>query len=602
MSNIVSYLPKINRQVMETAVRNPQKVLFPQRFRSSTISQSIGIETNPLLHRYLNKIFRYSRTDALKKTALVCDDEKSAAQLREDLLSILRSIISGNHSNSLDMFIQEQQIKRKCNRSHFIAVAKRFIVAINKDPEILRIDSLEGLIKRALKTQFKISFSGSLNLEKLVTELEEHIEKKTELLPSSKELSKGSSDDEYYIIEDKLHLCIDGIKKNWHKQKQSTLEHSLRLYRKDLIALLSIQAQVEEVYRNLCNSGEGLLQYSKLNVNDFKYGYKGGIGWYFLTGIQQDLFTKMKGRTLRNVDSQLIAPKHIQDRKKKKLVQSVKPGIEKIISKISQIQNIHSELLAVVEVMEKEMRKYYLFRGLDNQLQEAELLGSRINLIELDRLVSKMALNNAMPFSFDCQGGRLKHFVVDSAVESRSLNWTKILPLLDLSFDANSSSLELIDVLLGTNVCGRSGLKSGKRFPISTSEMRSVRIEKKVNPKRNSAILPKSDIFFKNKTEIRDKLETNHSTYWAKFASGSKSSSTRFKVKINSNTGVQFDYDLMVQKGNKIVLLDIIDEPDQAIEGVEKWRTMLKKVKPFVQSKLEYQQLDHKGELYSKSA
>lgn len=365
---------------------------------------------------------------------------KAANELKNRILEILQSLISGTLNNGLEAVLTEGTGLSSAELQNRAGRLLSLILHHYDEFAVSTIDSFVHQLVRSFATDLKLpqGFEVLIEDDDLIPFILETLYQQVGNNPSLTQiltryvLSQIEEEKAYDPTEKltgfiKKQLKEDGfdeVKKLEAVSSQNFIEIISQLQK----AIQGLKSKMQELSREAID----LIYNAGLEVKDLYQSNKGVAGY----------FNKIQNGSAFEKPDGLKLGKHVQDTLgedkwyKASAFPSVKSAIDGIKSRLSDI------VLLLIEMGEKYTKRSLVYQNIYELALVSEIQRifksfieqtQKVHISEFNKRIHEEIANQPVPFIYERIGNRYHHFLIDEFQDTSVLQWKNLLPLLEES-------------------------------------------------------------------------------------------------------------------------------------------------------------------------
>ncbi len=373
---------------------------------------------------------------------------KAAAEMKERIISALKDLSEpGNNPVILKILRDETGLDENTVRIR----AKGILQAILHNYADFAIGTIDSFVHRIVRTfaydlRLPVNFEIEMDSNKLLKEV-------IELL-----ISKAGVDEHLTRALVEFTESKAEEEKSWHIEKdlfefaknlltEDGIIHLERLKNLSTTDFLSIRKvlnesirQFESSIQNIASEAMRLIIEQGLEHTAFYYGRTGISAWF--SNLSAANFDKLEPNSY--IKKTITENKWFTD----KTSAADQANIEKISGKLSEafhaiqlITEKQQALYCLFKLINKNIYSLAVLNEIEKLLEELKRQNNILHISEFNKLISRIALSQPVPFIYERIGEKYNHYLIDEFQDTSVMQWQNLLPLIENSLAEGHSSM-----------------------------------------------------------------------------------------------------------------------------------------------------------------
>lgn len=402
-------------------------------------------KTFTLVKEYLKLVL--NDPGEFKNVLAVTFTNKSAAEMKQRIISALKALSSGSDENLKKLLVSEGvkgDIKFNAEQVLNNILHKYSYFSVST------IDSFFHRVIRSFARELKLQLGYNIELDQLAV-LDKITDKLLDDAGIDEELTGFLEDYIYYSIDDEKGWKIENKIRELGKEifserfllktDGSGLQNS-RLELKDFISILfAIKNDFESKMMEISLESQEITDSYSLTIDDFPYKEKGFMN-YLLNNIRDNKFEP--GKRAQEAAEDI----------KKWYNKNSKPAV-----KAAAENGLFAMLSKAVGLYDKEFTKYNtainlvktiyvtgIFRDLIEKLKEYRDENNVLLISDINNLLLSVITGDGSPFVYEKIGSYYRNFLIDEFQDTSTFQWRNFFPLIENSLGEGNGSMIVGDL------------------------------------------------------------------------------------------------------------------------------------------------------------
>ncbi len=391
-----------------------------------------------------------------RKILAITFTNKAAQEMKDRVIRALKELANpkqGELSPLTVILISElnlEQIKLQQRAENLL----RAILHNYSDFGIGTIDSFTHRIVRSfaydlgLPMNFEVELEKEEMLQKAVDKLMSKIGIDEEITKTLLKFSEEKTDDEKgWQIESELKYTADYLLKESGTLNAQRLRNlSLQDFSEIRSKLFLLTKGFEDKITLLSQKAVDLIKSSGLSADDF-YQSRAGISVWFQRINTRDYepLAKPNSYVLKAIEENKWTSGAAAKNGNAAIVMGIADRLRELFAEIQEVVREHYAQYVTRNAIRKHLYSLAVLNELEKILKEFRDEDSVIHISEFNHIISKVVVEQPVPYIFEKLGARYSHFLIDEFQDTSVLQWENLLPLIENGLAENNFSMVVGD-------------------------------------------------------------------------------------------------------------------------------------------------------------
>jgi ATP-dependent exoDNAse (exonuclease V) beta subunit len=374
---------------------------------------------------------------------------KAAAEMKERIVKALKELAEpAETKNSILEILREET---GLDEAKLKSRAQTVLQSILHNYSDFAIGTIDSFVHRIVRTfaydlQLPVNFEIEMDDNKLLTEVIDLLISKTgndeHLTRALVEFTEAKAED-----EKSWHIERDLFEFSKNLLTEEGILHLDKLRNISTADFLSIRNNLNETIKKFENTikksaseAQQIITENGLKPEAFYQGDKGIAGYF--ENLAEGNFNKLEPNSYpsKTIDeNKWFSAKTAVDEKKK--IETIKIKLTETFYAIQNVIEKQSSLYYLLKLINKNIYSLAVLNEIEKLLVEIKKQNNILHISEFNKIISKIVLNQPVPFIYERIGEKYNHYLVDEFQDTSVLQWQNLLPLIENALGEGHASM-----------------------------------------------------------------------------------------------------------------------------------------------------------------
>jgi len=410
-------------------------------------------KTFTLVKEYLKMAMASSDPQRFRKILAITFTNKAAAEMKERVISTLHQMAKGERTGAANQMAQILMAELHLDESTLQKRAANLLAHILHQYNDFSVGTIDSFMHRVVRTfaqdlrmplNFSVELSNEVIIQMAIDELLELVGQNEAITDVLVGYTLSQTDDEKKNnIEEELSATAKDLLTEQYAKAISALKN---LNMSDFLRLRSdfnaYCRRIEEELRRIGNQALLTLADANLDPSELYKGRNGIGNWFVKLSKAGESGLPYASNTVQTtLNENTWYSKASSNSPLARIIDSVSPQLSKLGHEALQILELNREEYILKKVLRDSLFRLALLNEISRIIDRIRNDESIVHISEFNKRVSKIVMEEPIPFIYERLGERYQHFMIDEFQDTSLMQWQNLLPLIHNGLAQNAGSL-----------------------------------------------------------------------------------------------------------------------------------------------------------------
>lgn len=391
-----------------------------------------------------------------KKILAITFTNKAAQEMKDRVIRALKEL-SAPAAGELSPLAKILTLELGLDAAKLAIRAENLLRAILHNYSDFAIGTIDSFTHRIVRS-FAYDLGLPVNFE-VETEKDELLQKAVDKLMSMIGTDPGITNTLIRFSEEKTDA-----EKGWQIESElkSTAEFLLqesgtlyaeRLHTLSLDDFTEIRSRLYQLTKSfedritlLSQKALDLMKSSGVDESDISQGNRGIAAWFRkVNDCEYKALTQPNTLVVKTIETDAWASGTAKKNGKDKIINSIAPSLKEIYLQVQSFAKENYPAYITRNAVRRHLYSLAVLNELEKIIRGLREEENKVHISEFNHIISKVVIEQPVPYIFEKLGARYSHFLVDEFQDTSILQWENLLPLLENGLAENNFSMVVGD-------------------------------------------------------------------------------------------------------------------------------------------------------------